>query len=197
MLGPGSGRNGGVGTEGQVAGAEGAEAGQWEDAGALLTPTPLRSQVGTKLLPVLQRMPLDLGGFIFGPPKLCPDPGGPWVPSLEQRSAQRWSRLPFTVKGVRHPAPPSCWPDSLFLGQDVRECGGWASLSNVLGMNPGSSSASKVRQEICHLYSPGVTRVPSALPLRARPGSGGKWGWHPLKLREECSFSFSFLQVGI
>lgn len=36
---------------------------------------------------------------------------------------------------------PNYWPNSLFLGLDVRECGGWANLSTFLEMNPGSSSA--------------------------------------------------------
>lgn len=70
---------------------------------------------------------------------------------------------------------PSYWPDSLFLCQDVQECGGWASLSTVLGMNPGSSAAQSRSAGRYVTFISWVSHV-SALPGPSEPTQGGVCG---------------------
>lgn len=112
-----------------------------------------------------------LGGHHIRATQIHPDQGGLWASSLVQWSAQRRSRVPHEVKGLRQPTSPSCWPGCLSLGPDVQECGGWASRSNVLGMSPRSSSAQSRSGRRCVTFIYWRHNV-FALPCPSEPAQG-------------------------
>lgn len=108
--------------------------------------------------------------------------GRPWAPHGDHPNSillrETAGTLPGTVQCsevVRVPPSPSrSWRDAQLQGQDGKECGGWAGLSNIRGVSPCS---------LCAAWSPDlgpavkvgrecVTSFHARVP--ARPGRSGR-----------------------
>ena len=114
--------------------------------------------------------------------------GRPWAPHGDHPDSVLLREAAGTLPGmvqcsevVRVPPSPSwSWRDAQLQGQDGKECGGWAGLSNIHRVSPCSlcaawspdlSPAVKVGWERVTSFHPSCNRVLAIRP-GAAPGSG-------------------------
>lgn len=151
--------------EGQVEGTEGAEAGRWEGAGAVLTPIPSR---------LLQREPLDLASYSDHPNSALTKEGCGCPPL--------YSGVLRVVQGAPRSEGGKA-AHSHAAGQTPYSGSGCEGMRGMGQRSRGDFTEQlctvKVRRKIRHLYLLGVIHV-FTLPCPQSPPRG--WGWQPLKL---------------
>lgn len=111
--------------------------------------------------------------------------GRPWAPRGDHPNSillrEAVGALPGTVQCSEvvwvPPSPSRSWRNARLQGQDGKECGGWAGLSNIVGLSPCSLCAARSpdlgpavkvgRERITSFHG----RVPARLGRGGRPAS--------------------------